>query len=289
MLLSGKARLAGVLGWPVGHSLSPRLHGHWFERYAIDGAYVPLPVRPEHFEAAFRALPLLGFLGVNVTIPHKARAFALVDERDPAAERMGAVNTILILADGRTRGLNTDGFGFMANLRASVPAWRPEAGPAALIGTGGGARAVATALLEAGVPLLRLANRTRARAEALAADLARHFPGRPVRVLDWSERARALEGAALCVNCSSLGMTGEPPLELALDALPSASPVADLVYNPLETALLQAARARGHPAVDGLGMLLHQAVPGFRHWGGRTPAVDGEARGCLLEALQGRG
>jgi shikimate dehydrogenase len=265
MLLSGKARLAGVLGWPVGHSLSPRLHGHWFERYAIDAAYVPLPVRPEHFEAAFRALPLLGFLGVNVTLPHKARAFALVDERDPAAERMGAVNTVLILA------------------------WRPEAGPAALIGTGGGARAVATALLEAGVPLLRLANRTRARAEALAADLARHFPGRPVRVLDWSDRARALEGAALCVNCSSLGMTGEPPLELALDALPPASPVADLVYNPLETGLLRTARARGHPAVDGLGMLLHQAVPGFRHWGGRTPAVDGEARGCLLAALQGRG
>ena len=289
MLLSGKARLAGVIGWPVGHSLSPRLHGHWFERYGIDAAYVPLPVRPEHFEQAFHALPRLGFLGVNVTIPHKASAFALVDERDPAAERMGVVNTVLIRPDGSTLGLNTDGFGFMAHLRAAVPAWRPAAGPAAILGTGGGARAVAAALLEAGTPALRLANRTRARAQALAADLARRFPEQPIAVLDWPERTLALDGAALCVNCSSLGMTGEPPLELALDALPRSAPVVDIVYNPLDTDLRQAARARGNPVVDGLGMLLHQAVPGFRHWGGRAPEVDEEARGCLLEALRLRG
>jgi shikimate dehydrogenase len=280
VLLSGKARLAGVMGWPVGHSLSPRLHGHWFERYGVDGAYVPLPVRPEDVDLAFEALPRLGFLGWNVTVPHKQAAFRLVDEHDPAAARMGAVNTVLVLEDGRLLGRNTDGLGFLAHLHASAPGWEPAAGPAVLLGTGGAARGIGVALLEAGVPALRLTNRTPERAQALARELA--ALGRPVAVVPWAERQRALPGAALLVNCTSLGMTGQPPLELELEGLPRAAVVADLVYAPLATPLLRAVQARGHVAVDGLGMLLHQAVPGFAHWGGVMPEVDEALRACVL-------
>lgn len=280
MLLSGKARLAGVMGWPVSHSLSPRLHGHWLERHGIDGVYVPMPVRPEDVELAFRALPRLGFLGWNVTVPHKEAAFRLVDERDAAAERIGAVNTVLVVADGRTRGLNTDGLGFLRNLREQAPDWSGGDGPALLLGTGGAARAVATALIEAGVPSLRLANRNTERAHALAADLAPL--GGEVEVVPWAEREAALAGAALLVNCTSLGMTGEPPLEIQLDPLPDRAIVSDLVYVPLETPLLAAARKRGNRVVEGLGMLLHQAVPGFAHWGGTTPTVDADLRSRVL-------
>lgn len=288
MLLSGKARLAGVIGWPVGHSLSPRLHGHWFARYAVDGAYVPLAVRPEDLELAFRALPRLGFLGWNVTLPHKERVWALVDRRDVAAERMRAVNTVLVHPDGTLEGRNTDGAGFLAHLLAEHPGLQLGAGPALLLGAGGAARAVAWALLGAGVPLLRLANRTVGRAAALAAELERAFPGR-VAVVDWPAGAAALDGLALLVNATSLGMKGQPPLELDLGPLPATTVVADLVYVPLETDLLAAARARGNPILDGLGMLLHQAVPGFAWWGGRTPEVDAAVRACLVEALEARG
>ena len=285
MLLTGKARLAGVMGWPVGHSLSPRLHGFWFERYAIDAAYLPLAVRPEDLELAFRALPRLGFAGWNVTLPHKEAAWRLVDSRDVWAERTGVVNTILVDADQRTRGLSTDGPGFLANLVAQAPDWRAGEGAAVLIGTGGAARAVAVALLDAGVPELRLANRTVERATALAQDLVALFAAARIEVVGWAERSAALDGAGLCVNCSSLGMRGQSPLELDLRALPRRSPVADLVYVPLETGLLAQARSSGHPVVDGLGMLIQQAVPGFRHWGGVTPEVDRDSRAVLLEAL----
>jgi shikimate dehydrogenase len=290
VLLSGKARLAGVMGWPVSHSLSPRLHGHWFERYGIDGSYVPLPVRPEDVELAFRALPRVGFRGWNVTVPHKESAARLVDELDPAAARMGAVNTVLVLEDGRTRGLNTDGAGFLANLRAQAGAWRPETGPATLVGAGGAARGVAFALLEAGIQRLRLTNRTGERAAALAAELA--ALGRPVELVPWAERAEALGDSAVLVNCTSLGMAGQPPLDLPLGRLRHDAVVADLVYVPLETELLAAARARGHAVADGLGMLLHQAARGFGHWGGREPTVDDELRAFVLAgstASQGEG
>ncbi|MCX7630700.1 MAG: shikimate dehydrogenase [Geminicoccaceae bacterium] len=283
MLLSGKARLAGVLGWPVAHSLSPRLHGHWFARYRIDGVYVPLPVRPEDLELAFRALPRLGFLGWNVTIPHKERAFALVDRRDAAAERTGVVNTVLVHPDGTLEGRNTDGAGFLAHLRAEYPDFVPAT--ALVLGAGGAARAVAFALLEAGCAQLRLCNRTSARARALAAGLARLFPDR-VLVCDWPPPPAALSDLALLVNATSLGMTGQPPLLLDLAPLPAGAIVADLVYVPLATPLLTAARARGLRVLDGLGMLVHQAVPGFAWWGGRVPEVDEELRRCLLEALE---
>ena len=284
---TGKARIAGVMGWPVGHSLSPLLHGYWLERYGVDGAYVPLPVRPEDLALAFKCLPRLGFLGWNVTLPHKEAAFRLVDGRDETAERMGAVNTVLVLPDGRTHGLNTDGYGFVANLREQAPGWRPDAGPAALIGAGGAARGVAVALLDAGLPGLRITNRTRERAESLALELRRLFD-RPIEVVDWLRSGALLEGAGLCVNATSLGMAHQPALGLDLETLPLKASVADLVYIPLETKLLRHARERGHPVVDGLGMLLHQAVPGFAHWGGCMPAVDGGLRTHLLELLAAR-
>ena len=305
--LTGRARLAAVIGWPIAHSLSPVLHGHWFRTCGIDGVMVPLAVRPEDLAATFRLLPRLGFLGWNVTIPHKQAAAGLVDALEPAARRLGAVNTVLVGADGRTQGRNTDGAGFLAGLRAAVPGWRPGAGPAVILGAGGAVRAVAAALYDArvgdagtggaGVPALRLVNRTAARAQALAFSLRES--GVPpaagsagaagtIEVVAWERRAQALAGAALLVNGTSLGMAGAPALDLDLDALPRTAVVADLVYTPLETGLLAAARARGHTVVDGLGMLVHQAVPGFTHWGGTAPEVDEATRHALLTALEAR-
>lgn len=270
-LLTGHARLAGILGWPVSHSRSPRLHGYWLERLGIDGAYVPLPVAPERFADAVRALADLGFRGANVTIPHKEAAFAVCDEVDAAARRAGAVNTLLF-RDGRILGSNTDGFGFLESVRDQAPGWAATDGPAVLLGAGGAARAVAAALLDAGCPRLTLVNRSLARAEALARDL-----GGPVCVAD----RPPLADAALLVNATSLGMQGQPPLAIDLAPLPAGAVVADIVYVPLETPLLAAARARGLRGVDGLGMLLHQARPGFEAWFGVAPHVDAALRGAV--------
>lgn len=277
MIVSGKARLAGVLGWPVSHSRSPRLHGFWLERLGIDGAYLPLAVAPENLETVIRALPRMGFAGANVTVPHKEAVMTLVDRLDPLAARIGAVNTLVVGDDGSLEGRNTDAYGFLENLRQGCPAWVPASGPAAVIGAGGASRAVVAALIDAGVPEIRLTNRSRERAEALAADL-----GGPVKVVDWAERAEMLESCALLVNTTTLGMTGQSNLDLDLSALPTTSVVNDIVYVPLETDLLARARARGNPVVDGLGMLLHQAVPGFTAWFGRRPEVTDELRSFVL-------
>lgn len=276
--ITGKARVAGVFGWPVGHSRSPLLHNHWLDRHGIDGAYIPLPTPPEDFAAAVRGVMAAGFAGANVTIPHKEAAFALCDERDAAAERAGAVNT-LVFRDGRILGSNTDGYGFMENLRAHAPGWRPGAGPAVLLGAGGAARAIAAALLDAGVPELVLVNRTAARAQALADAL-----GGPVQVATEAP----LAGAALLVNTTSLGMTGQPPLDIDLTPLPAHAVVADAVYVPLETALITAARARGLAVVPGLGMLLHQARPGFRAWFGTDPVVDAALEAAVAGDIPAR-
>jgi shikimate dehydrogenase len=283
-LLSDAARIAGVMGWPVGHSLSPLLHGHWLRRYGIDGSYIPLPVRPEDVALAFRALPRLGFRGWNVTIPHKEAAFALVERRDAAAERTGTVNTVLVQPDGSLLGSSTDGYGFIANLDAVAPSWRAGKGPAVVLGAGGAAKAVAVALSDAGVGEMRLMNRGKERARALTRHLEALAPVR-IEVVDWQDRDLALTDAALLVNTTSLGMKGQEPLALSLEILPAKAIVADIVYVPLLTDLLRAAQARGNPTVDGLGMLLHQAVPGFSWWGGVTPTVDTALRSCLLEAL----
>lgn len=277
MILTGKAKLAGVMGWPVGHSKSPRLHGWWLERYGIDGAYLPLPVKPDDLEAALRALPKLGFAGCNLTIPHKEAAMTICDRLDPLAERIGAVNTVIVEPDGSLLGSNSDAFGFIENLKAGAPDWRADSGPAVILGAGGAARALIVGLLDAGAPEIRLVNRSFHRAESLAEIFEPN-----VEALEWESRSEALAGAALLVNATSLGMTGQPALEIALDALPEGALVTDIVYNPLETPLLATARVRGNPAVDGLGMLLHQARPGFAAWFGREPEVTAELRAFVL-------
>jgi shikimate dehydrogenase len=277
---SGKTKLAGVIGWPVSHSRSPRLHGFWLNSYGIDGAYLPLAVRPERVHDAIRALPLLGFAGANVTLPHKEAALSAVDRVTPQARRIGAVNTIIAAADGTLDGSNSDGFGFLEHLRQSAPQWQAGQGPAVLLGAGGAARAVAAALADAGVPELRLVNRTAARAEQLARDI-----GGPIKPYAWEQLGAALKDAALLVNSTTLGMKGQPPLDIDLNPLPPSSVVYDIVYVPLETPLLAAARARGLATVDGLGMLLHQARPGFAAWFGVEPVVTPELRGFILTDL----
>jgi shikimate dehydrogenase len=281
MILSGRAKLAGVIGWPIAHSRSPRLHGYWLERYKIDGVYVPLAVPPPQIAQTLRVLAAIGFRGVNVTVPHKEAALAAVDVVDPRARRIGAVNTVTMEADGTLNGTNTDADGFLAHLRASAPNWNPRAGATVVIGAGGAARAVVAALSEAGVPEIRLANRTRERAE----ELAIAFGGGAIRVVPWLGRHDALEGARLVVNTTTLGMSGQPELDLSLGALSLGSVVFDCVYAPLETPLLASARARGLIAVDGLGMLIHQARPGFSSWFGIDPEVDEALRRFLAEGL----
>ncbi len=282
--ISGRARLAGVLGWPVGHSKSPLLHNFWFERHGVDGVYVPLPVAPADLALVVRALPRMGFLGCNVTLPHKAAMVGLVDDLDPLAAAIGAVNTVLIDEAGRTTGCNTDGPGFLAQLDATVPGWRRNVRRVVLVGAGGAARALAFTLLEAGIAELAIVNRTMERATTLAAHLSENSSVR-IEALPWAARHRSLEGRDLLVNTTSQGMVGEPALDLELAALPASAIVADIVYTPLVTPLLAAAGRLGHPVVDGLGMLLHQALLGFAHWGGSTPEVDDAAR-RLMSAPQ---
>lgn len=283
MSITGTTRLAGIMGWPVAHSRSPLLHGFWLEQTHVDGAYVPLPVRPENVAEALHALPILGFRGCNLTIPHKQLALSTVDRIEPLARRIGAVNTIIVGADGKLEARNTDAFGFRENLRESVPDWDPASGPAVVLGAGGSARAVVAALSDVGVVQVRVVNRTISRAEALARDLV--TPTMRISVHPWSEARTAQRDAGLLVNTTSLGMTGEPPLGLDLSQLPLSAPVVDIVYVPLETGLLAAARRRGHPVVDGLGMLLHQGRPGFEAWFGAPVRVTRELRAAMVASL----
>lgn len=272
-----KIPLAGVIGSPVGHSKSPLVHGAWLRNYGLRGHYVPVHVEPDALEQVLRAMPRMGFVGTNVTIPHKEQVLALADDVSPVAARIGAANTLTFGADGRIHADNTDGYGFLANLRQSAPDWRPDAAPALVLGAGGAARAIIVALLDAGVPQIRLCNRTRTRAEGLA----REF-GPNVVVRDWKGRAQALDDLGLLVNTSSLGMVGNPALDMPLDGLSPGALVTDIVYTPLMTDLLQHAQQRGNPVVDGLGMLLHQAVPGFERWFGRRPLVTDDLRALVL-------
>lgn len=276
-----KFKRAGVMGWPVDHSLSPRVHGYWLKQYEIDGEYVRLSIAPENFAEALRALGEGGFAGCNVTVPHKEAALKVVDEVHPLAASIGAVNTVVVRDDGTLYGFNTDGFGFLENLKHGHKDFDPARGPAVVLGAGGAARAVVATLLDAGAPEVRLLNRTRERAEELAADLKGIGQGQ-ITVKDWDARAEVLEGSALLVNTTTLGMQGKPALELDLSALPTDALVNDIVYVPLETDLLARARARGNPVVDGLGMLLHQARPGFEAWFGRLPNVSDAQRDFVL-------
>ena len=271
--------LAGVIGHPVAHSRSPALHGYWLKRYGIKGHYIPMDIGQADLAEALKFLPKLGFVGLNVTIPHKETALQLADVVTDRAALIGAANTLIFRKDGTIYADNTDGAGFMTNLRQNAPAWVPQSGPAAILGAGGAARAVVAALFEVGVPEIRVANRTKPRAEALRADF-----GAKLTVYDWTQAGQMLDGAALVVNTTSLGMSGKPDFNVSLAALERRAVVTDVVYTPLRTPLLIAAEARGCTTVDGLGMLLHQAAPGFERWFDHRPDVDEATRTAVLSA-----
>ena len=272
--------LASVMGWPVMHSRSPMLHNYWMRQHALTGVYVPLAIQPDGLAAALRALHPLGFSGCNLTLPHKQTAMAVVDEVDEVARRIGAISCVTVRADGSLAGTNNDCFGFIHNLKQEYPNWRADAGPAVVLGAGGGARSVCYALMQAGATEIRVVNRSFARAQSLAADF-----GAPLQALPWEQRHAALDGAAMAVNTTSLGMAGQPALDIRLDALPKTALAADIIYIPLETPLLAAARRRGNRTSNGLGMLLHQARPAWKLWFGIEPAVTVELREMMERSL----
>ncbi|PCJ32457.1 MAG: shikimate dehydrogenase [Alphaproteobacteria bacterium] len=276
---------AGVVGWPISHSLSPRLHGYWLDKYDIPGEYLPYAVKPEALGEFLKSLAKKQITGLNLTVPHKEIVRPFLDEIDEVAQRIGAVNVITVQKDGRLFGRNTDGIGFLTNLKTSVPTWSSSGSSngavAVIIGAGGAARAAIVSLLDDGISEIRLINRTRDRAEKLA----EIYNDPRITVCDWQDRSKYISGAALLVNTTSLGMKGQPPLDIDLSELPLTAVVYDIVYNPLETPLLKQAKLRGNPYVDGLGMLLYQAAPAFQGWFGRAPEVDQNLRHYILEAL----
>jgi shikimate dehydrogenase len=278
-VLHDRIPLAGVIGAPIAHSKSPVLHGYWLRRYGIRGHYIPMHVEQADLEQVLHTLPKQGFVGVNVTIPHKESILQLADVVTDRAALIGAANTLLFRKDGRIQADNTDGSGFIANIRQNAPDWDPHTAPAAVLGAGGACRAVIAALLEVGVPEIRLANRSRGRAETLRTDF-----GAKVVVHDWTQAGAMFEGAGTVVNTTSLGMTGKPDFRVPLDALERGALVTDLVYTPLMTQFLIEAEAKGCRIVDGLGMLLHQAAPGFERWFGQRPEVDAATRQAVLTA-----
>jgi shikimate dehydrogenase len=269
--------LAGVIGNPIAHSKSPRLHRHWLAKYGIAGDYVPLHVNKDDLAEVLCALPKMGFVGANVTIPHKVAALEIADQVSDRATLIGAANTLIFHENGKIIADNTDGYGFLANLKQGAPDWRPDLGPAAVLGAGGAARAVIVSLLDAGVPEILLANRTRTKADVLRSEF-----GSRVRVFEWVQAGNMIEAATTVVNTTSLGMVGSPELRVPLDGLQPGTVVTDLVYNPLRTHLLNEAEKAGCTVVDGLGMLLHQGVPGFERWFGVRPEVDQATRDAVL-------
>lgn len=264
--------LAAVIGDPISHSRSPRLHGHWLQRHGVKGHYIPLHVRAKDLATTLALLPRLGFVGVNVTLPHKEAVLALADQVTPLARRIGSANT-LTFRDGGFEADNTDAYGFTWNILDHHPGWQPRR--VALIGAGGACRAVIAALQDRGATEIRITNRSPARARALAEEFG-------LTPIPWADRAAMLDGCDTLINGTTQGMIGQPPLDLALRALSPSALVTDLIYTPLETPLLAAARARGNPVVDGLGMLLHQAAPGFERWFGLRPQVDADLRAAVL-------
>ncbi len=269
--------IAGLLGWPVAHSRSPVIHNHWLARYGLEGRYVLFAVPPENLAAALKGLSVLRLRGCNVTTPHKQAVMPLLDHVDPLAGRIGAVNTIVVEEDGALRGFNNDGNGFVQSIRDADPAWRPDTGPVAVLGAGGAARAIVASLAAQGAREIRVVNRTHERAQELASLL-----GPPIRAVRWEQREDALEGVALLVNATTQGMAGKPAVEIVLDRLPTRAIVGDAIYIPPVTPLLAAARARGNPIVNGLGMLLNQARPAFHAWFGVMPEITPE----LIRAVE---
>jgi len=259
---------SGVIGWPVMHSLSPRLHQYWLKEYNINGSYEALEINPNEIHAFIKNLSSNGFIGANVTVPYKETAANIVDVLDENSNRLGAINTIVVGKDGLIYGSNTDGFGFMENLKSNFPQWEPKNGPVVLLGAGGAARAITASLLDAKVPEIRLTNRTYKKTQNLVNKI-----GGSVKIYDWKNRSKILQDASLLINTTTLGMIGNPGLEINLDLLPLNAVVMDIVYSPLKTRLLEQAENRLNPFINGLGMLLHQARPGFHQWFGKNPEV----------------
>src|SRR5258706_6666123 len=272
--------LAGVMGWPVMHSRSPMLHNYWFKQHGLAGTYVPLAIRPEGLSAALRGLHPLGFAGVNVTIPHKQEAMKIVNEVDALARSIGAISCVIVKADRSLMGTNNDCYGFIHAVRQEHLSWRADAGPIVVIGAGGGSRAVCYGLAQEGAREIRLLNRTFARAKGLSDEF-----GGPIKALSWEQRHEGLEGAAMVVKTTSCGMVGQPALDIKLDKLPKSALAADIIYIPLETPFLAAARKRGNRTVNGLGMLLNQGCPAWKAWFGIEPEVTPELRAMVEKTI----
>ena len=269
--------LAGVIGSPIAQSKSPQLHKHWLKTYGLQGFYIPMDIASADLRDVLLTLPKMGFVGINVTAPHKEAVLEIADLITDRATLIGAANTLIFSTDGKIHADNTDGYGFLENLKAGAPQWVPQSGPAVVLGAGGAARAVIASLLDAGVPEILISNRTRIRAEKMVADF-----GHRLQVVDWLQAGNMMEEAVLAVNTTSLGMIGKPELRVPLDGLRKGTIVTDLVYAPLQTNFLRQAAAQGCVTVDGLGMLLHQAVPGFERWFGQRPVVDSATRAAAL-------
>jgi shikimate dehydrogenase len=280
MAYADRFLLAGVMGWPVMHSRSPLMHNYWMQQHKLAGTYVPLAIPPERLEAALRGLHPLGFFGCNVTIPHKQEAMKVVHEIDPVANKIGAISCVIVRPDGSLKGTNNDVYGFIQNVKDEQPGWRAETGPIVVLGAGGGARAVCYSLADAGAKEIRLVNRTFERAKKIAEDF-----GGPIKVLPWEQRHEFLDGAAMVVNTTSQGMVGQSPLDIKLDKLPARALAVDIIYNPLETPFLRAARERGNRTINGLGMLLHQGPPAWRAWFGIEITVTAELRALMEKSI----
>ncbi|GHB27094.1 shikimate dehydrogenase (NADP(+)) [Pseudovibrio japonicus] len=273
-------RKAAVTGHPIGHSKSPLIHGYWLKQHGIEGSYVAQDVPPETARSFYSSLPEHGFVGCNVTIPNKEHAYNAAEKLDDAAKMIGAVNTLWLDENGVLNGSNTDGLGFLGNLDQLLPNWDKNGNKAIVLGAGGAARAIIWALLSRGYTEVYIANRTMEKAQKLAD----HF-GPNTIAISWDTLGEKLGEADLLVNTTSLGMTGQPELKIDLDNLSKSAVVTDIVYSPLQTELLRDATERGNRTVDGLGMLLHQAVPGFEKWFGVRPEVTGELRKIILREM----
>jgi len=280
MTYADRFLLAGVMGWPVMHSRSPLLHNYWFQQHQLAGTYVPLAIPPTGLKPALRALYPLGFAGCNLTIPHKQEAMNCVDELDAVSKSIGAISCVVVTPDGSLAGTNNDCYGFIQSIKEEQPRWRADAGPGIVIGAGGGARAVCYALAEEGAKEIRILNRTFERAKKIVEDF-----GGPIKALPWEQRHEVLEGAAIVVHTTSQGMLGQSALDIKLDKLPARALAVDIIYIPLETPFIRAARQRGNPTMNGLGMLLHQARAAWRAWFGIEPAVTAELKAVMEKSI----
>ena len=273
-----KAPVAAVIGHPVNHSRSPRMHNYWLAQFGLEGYYIPLDIDPTKFERSIRNLPELGLVGANITIPYKEKVLKIADKISDRAALVGAANTLTFLQNGGIYADNTDGYGFLQNIKSKYKDWSASAGISVVFGAGGASRAILGALLEDGASDIILANRTRSRADQLRSDF-----GAKIKVVDWMKIQNYLSDASTIINTTSLGMVGKTDLPIPLNTLKKNTLVTDIVYTPIETLLLDTATKMGCRTVDGLGMLIHQAIPGFERWFGIKPGDSQALRELLIK------